>query len=69
MDIISLLACFQPLVAAVTLRHFSPACAGDFDDDGADYDVRHLAVDGKRRELPHREPIFCDHFAVGQTIY
>ena len=43
--------------------------SGDFDDDGAGDDVRNLAVDGKRWELPHNKPIFCDNFAVGRTIH
>ena len=63
MGIVALLACLQPLVAAITLRHLAIIVPALLTMTGR------VTMLGLSRwtagQLSHRPPLFCDRAAVG----
>ncbi len=64
MDIVALLACLQPLVAAVTLRHLAQIIPALLTMTGRARDAGTVPVDGKRGQLSHAPTLFFDGTAV-----
>jgi len=67
MDILSLIACFEPLVSAVSMRRLAMIVPALLTMTGRAGDARHFSLDNKRRQLSHGSTLFCRQIPVDRT--